>query len=39
MVGLVGLRDAKVAKKLQLDAELTLEKAINQAHQSKAVKK
>ena len=35
----VGLRDAKVAEKLQMDAELTFEKAVNQARQSEAVKK
>ena len=35
----VGLRDAKVAEKLQMDAELTLEKAVNQARLSEAVKK
>ena len=35
----VGLQDAKLSEKLQLDAELTLSKAINQARQSKAVKK
>ena len=35
----VGLRDARIAEKLQLDAELTLEKAINQARQSESVKR
>ena len=35
----VGLRDAKLSEKLQLDSELTLEKAVNQARQSEAVKK
>ena len=35
----VGLRDARIAEKLQLDAELTLEKAINQARQSESIKK
>ena len=35
----VGLRDAKLSEKLQLNSELTLEKAVNQARQSEAVKK
>ena len=35
----VGLQDGKLAEKLQLDSELTLEKAVNQAQQSEAVKK
>ena len=35
----VGLQDAKLAEKLQLDPDLTLEKAVNQARQSEAVKK
>ena len=35
----VGLRDAKLSEKLQFDSELTLEKAVNQARQSEAVKK
>ena len=35
----VGLRDAKLSEKLQLDPELTLPKAVNQARQSEAVKK
>ncbi len=34
----VGLRDAKLSEKLQLDAELTLEKAIRQVRQAEAVK-
>ena len=34
----VGLRDSKLSEKLQLDADLTLEKAITQARQSEAVK-
>ena len=36
---MVGLLDAKLSEKLQLDPELTLPKAINQARQSEAVKK
>ena len=35
----VGLRDYKLSEKLQLDAELTLEKAITQARQHETVKK
>ena len=35
----VGLLDAKLSEKLQLDSELTLPKAVNQARQSEAVKK
>ena len=35
----VGLRDERLAEKMQLDETLTLEKAINQARQSEAVKK
>ena len=35
----VGLRDTRLAERLQLDPELTLEKAANQARQSEAVKK
>lgn len=35
----VGLLDAKLTEKLQLDPELTLPKAVNQARQSEAVKK
>ena len=35
----VDLRDAKLSEKLQLDSELTLEKAVNQACQSEAVNK
>ena len=34
----VGLRDANLSEKLQLDSELTLEKAIAMAHQSESVK-
>ena len=34
----VGLRDQRVSEKLQLDAELTLEKALTQARQHEAVK-
>lgn len=34
----VGILDTKVAEKLQLDAELTLEKAITQVRQSEAIK-
>lgn len=34
----VGLRDASVAQKLQMDPELTLDKAVTLARQSKAVK-
>jgi len=33
----VGLRNAKLSEKLQLDSELTLDKAITQAHQTEAV--
>ena len=33
----VGLRAAKMSKKLQPDADLTLEKAVNQARQKKRV--
>ena len=35
----VGLRDTRLAERLQLDPELTLEKAVIQARQSEAVKK
>ena len=35
----VGLRDTRLAERLQLDQELTLEKAVNQARPSEAVKK
>lgn len=35
---LIGFIDAKLSEKLQLDQELTLPKAINQAQQRKAVK-
>ena len=35
----VGLLDAKLSEKLQLNPELTLPKAVNQARQSEAVKK
>ena len=35
----VGLRDAKLSEKLQLDAELTLDKAVSQVRQAEAVKK
>ena len=35
----VGLLDAKLSEKLQLDPELTLPKAVNPARQSEAVKK
>lgn len=34
----VGLRDHRLSEKLQLDAELTLEKAVTQARQHKAVR-
>ena len=34
----VGLRDTRLAERLQLDPELSLEKAVNQARQSEAVK-
>ena len=34
----VGLKDFKLSERLQLDADLTLEKAINQARQTEAVK-
>ena len=33
-----GLRDTRLAERLQLDPELTLEKAVNQARQTEAVK-
>jgi len=33
----VGLRDAKLSEKLQLDSELTLDKAVTQARQTEAV--
>ena len=33
----VGLRDAKISEKLQLDADLRLEKAVNQASEKEAV--
>lgn len=36
---MVGLLDAKLSEKLQLDPDLTLPKAINHAQQSEAVKK
>ena len=36
---LVGLRDTRLAERPRLDPELTLEKAVNQARQSEAVKK
>ena len=35
----VGLRDASLSEKLQLDAELTLDKAVTRVHQDEAVKK
>ncbi|XP_033730104.1 uncharacterized protein K02A2.6-like [Pecten maximus] len=35
----VGIRDSKLSEKLQLDATLTLEKAVAQVRQSEAVKK
>lgn len=35
----VGLQDAKLAEKLQLDADLTLDKAVSQVRQAEAVKK
>ncbi len=35
----VGLRDAKLSERLQLDAELTLNKAVNQVRQAEAIKK
>lgn len=35
----VGLQNAKLSEKLQLDPALTLEKAVNEARQSEAVKK
>ena len=35
----VGIQDRKLSKKLQLDATLTLEKAITSVHQVEAVKK
>ena len=35
----VGLRDTRLAERLQLDPELTLEKAVNQARQSEALEK
>ena len=35
----VGLRDAKLSEKLQLDATLTLDKAVTQVRQAEAVKK
>ena len=34
----VGIRDAKLSEKLQLDAELTLSKAVTQVRQAEAVK-
>ena len=34
----LGLRDTRLAERLQLDPELTLEKAVNQARQSEAEK-
>ena len=36
---LVGLRDARLSEKLQLDADITLSKALAQACQYEAVKK
>ena len=33
----VGLRDAKISEKLQLDSDLTLERAVTQARQKEAV--
>ena len=36
---LVGLIDTRLVERLQLDPELTLEKAVNHSRQSKAVKK
>ena len=36
---MVGLLDAKLSQKLQLDPELTLPKAVTQARQSEAIKK
>ena len=35
----MGLRDAKLSERLQLDAELTLDKAVNQVRQAEAIKK
>ena len=35
----VGLRDAKLSEKLQLDPELTLEKAVTQVRQTESIKK
>ena len=35
----VGLRDASLSEKLQLDAELTLDKAVTRVHQDETVKK
>ena len=35
----VGLRDSSLSEKLQLEADLTLEKAITNAHQQESVKK
>jgi hypothetical protein len=35
----VGIRDDKLSEKMQLDPDLTLEKAISLARQSEAVKK
>ena len=35
----VGLRDAKLSEKLQLDAELMLDKAVTQVRQAEAVKR
>ena len=34
----VGIRDVKLSEKLQLDAELTLSKAVTQVRQAEAVK-
>ena len=34
----VGIRDAKLSEKMQMDANLTLEKAITMSHQSEYVK-
>ena len=35
----MGLKDNKLSEKLQLDSELTLEKAVTQARQSETIKK
>ncbi len=34
----VGIRDARLSEKLQLDSELTLEKAVTQVRQAEAIK-